>query len=177
MRVESEGSSVESQTSQCPAGGTIRRSRSSRSSLECSPGCQPGERGFESRRGRFQGRGTQSGKAAKLKPSCLVGSTPTRATGTPCVGWASACPSGCNPPALSAVQVQLLPDAFVHTRPVRLTVQDASPSRWQCRVRFPHGHSFRPGGETGSHATLRTSCPRGLGSSNLPLATAGEAGA
>ena len=43
--------------------------------------------------------GTQSGKAAKLKPSCSVGSTPTRVTETLCVGWALACPSGCNPPA------------------------------------------------------------------------------
>jgi hypothetical protein len=41
-----------------------------------------------------------------------VGSTPTRATFF-CVGWASASPSGCNPPA-NAVQVQLLPDTLFH---------------------------------------------------------------
>jgi len=32
-----------------------------------------------------------------------------------CVGWASASPSGCNPPAI-AVQVQLLPDTLSRTK-------------------------------------------------------------
>jgi hypothetical protein len=43
---------------------------SSWSSLECSPACHAGDRGFKSRRGRFREarRGTQIGKAAKLKP-------------------------------------------------------------------------------------------------------------
>ena len=43
---------------------------SSWSSLECSPVCQAGDHGFESRRVRFFDRhSTQAGKAAKLKPS------------------------------------------------------------------------------------------------------------
>ena len=57
------------------------------------------------------------------------------------VGWALACPSGCNPPALEAVQVQLLPDAlFQDFRPVRLSVQDASLSRWQGGFNSRTGH-------------------------------------
>jgi hypothetical protein len=39
------------------------------------------------------------GKAAKLKPSWSVGSTPTRVIETSCVGWALACLGDCNPPA------------------------------------------------------------------------------
>jgi hypothetical protein len=47
-----------------------------------------------------------------------VGSTPTRATAHKKnrVGWALACPSGCNPPARGAMQVRLLPDALVSLR-------------------------------------------------------------
>ena len=61
---------------------------SSRSSPECSPPCQGGDQGFKSPRGRFftTRRGTQSGKAAKLKPSWSVGSTPSRVTIFNCVG-------------------------------------------------------------------------------------------
>ena len=44
------------------------------------------------------------------------------------------------------------------------------------RVQIPHGSLIRPSGATGRHATLRTSCPRGLGSSTLPLVTAGRTG-
>lgn len=48
------------------------------------PGLNPGECGFESRLRHCpevmaSRRGTQTGQAAKLKPSCLVGSSPTRA--------------------------------------------------------------------------------------------------
>src|SRR5262249_39509966 len=47
-----------------------RRKTPSRSSLECSPPCQGGDHGFESHRGRsgINRHGTQTGKAAKLKP-------------------------------------------------------------------------------------------------------------
>jgi hypothetical protein len=57
------------------------------SSLECSPRCQRGGRGFKSRRGRWwEGwHGTQTGKATRLKPGDSVGSIPTRATR----GWLS----------------------------------------------------------------------------------------
>lgn len=68
-----------------------------------------------------------------------MGSTPTRATHQENrVGWALACPSGCNPPARGAMQVRLLPDALVSFAPsiltartiwlVRLSAQDGGPS-------------------------------------------------
>jgi hypothetical protein len=42
------------------------------SSSECSPACHAGDREFKSRRGRsMTWRGTQTGKAAKLRPSCM----------------------------------------------------------------------------------------------------------
>ena len=65
------------------------------------------------------------------------------------------------------------------TRPVLLAVQDAGPSsrRRGFKSRTGHFSTTRPSGATGRHATLRTSCPDGLGSSNLPLVTAGGAGA
>ena len=48
------------------------------------------------------GRASQLAMAPRSKRDeryCLAGSTPTRATGTRCVGWALASPSGCNPAA------------------------------------------------------------------------------
>ena len=111
--------------------------------------------------------GTQTGKAAKLKPSrSFVGSIPTRATGQEqhaSVGhWQASVAVTHSPPAL---QVRLLPDALskvVHgavrcwfcseafnlahagSIPVRVTVLarcdvgvTARPSTWPTRVRFP----------------------------------------
>ena len=103
---------------------------SSRSSPECSPPCQGGDQGFKSPRGRFLTirRGAQSGKAAKLKPSWSVGSTPTRVTNFICVGWALASLSGCNPPAFGLWRFNSVPTHSQTTWPVRLAVQDAGPS-------------------------------------------------
>ena len=119
--------------------------------------------------------GTQSGKAAKLKPSWSVGSTPTRVNETLCVGWALACPSGCNPPASCSA-------GSTPARRTRPSARSSSGSGYWpltpvTRVQIPHGSMLRPSGATGRHATLRTSCPFGLGSSTLPLVTAGRAGA
>src|SRR5229473_1814803 len=69
---------------------------SSWSSLECSPPCHGGDRGFKSHRGRLSRR-----SLARL-----------RLDETTCVGWAWACPGGCKPPAYRAVQVRLLFDAL-----------------------------------------------------------------
>ncbi len=46
-----------------------------------------------------------------------------------CVGWALACPGGCNPPA-SAVQVRLLPGALIVMAPSS-TGKDTTLSRWR----------------------------------------------
>ena len=62
--------------------------------------------------GTLRRHGTQLAKRRSSNLRDFVGSTPIRATGTTCVGWALACPSGCNPPALGALQVQLLPGAL-----------------------------------------------------------------
>ena len=98
---------------------------SSRSSPECSPPCQGGDQGFKSPRGRISTtrRGTQSGKAAKLKPSWSVGSTPTRVNCFICVGWALVSSSGCNPPAFrlwrfNSVQTNSLPFSLIAGGPV-----------------------------------------------------------
>ena len=118
--------------------------------------------------------GTQSGKAANAttedggaRPSWSVGSTPTRVTRTLCVGWALACPSGCNPPA----------SCIAGSTPARRTRQSARSSSgsgyWPLmpvtRVQIPHGSKIRPSGATGRHATLRTSCPSWAWEFNSPL--------
>src|SRR5947209_8747410 len=54
-----------------------------------------------------------------------------------CVGWALASLSGCNPPALGGLQVQLLPGALT-TWPVRLEAGHQALNLVR-RVRFPHG--------------------------------------
>ena len=58
-----------------------------------------------------------------------------------CVGWALASLSGCNPPALVAVQVQLLPDALF--RLARSSIGAGLQSLELARgVRFPYGLLF-----------------------------------
>ena len=81
--------------------------------------------------GAEDGTVRQRGRAAKLKPWCPVGSTPTRATGKcASAGHWRAQVAVTHPPR--AVQVRLLPDALDRQRwPVGLSVQDTSPSRWR----------------------------------------------
>lgn len=115
-------------------------------------------------------RGTQSGKAAKLKTSWFVGSTPTRVTKTHASAghWRA------------QVAVTHPPSGFGGSTPSRrtrtMTARSSSgsgirPLKPATRVQIPHGSLTRPSGATGRHATLRTSCPHGLGSSTLPLVT------
>ena len=87
-----------------------------------------------------------------------------------CVGWALACPSGCNPPAFGHVQVQLLPDALI--RPVRLSVEDASLSRWKGGFDSRTGHSNLAKWWNWQTRDAQNVVPSRHGSSTLPLVTA-----
>lgn len=89
--------------------------------------------------------GTQTGKAARLKPWRVCGFD-----SHPCY-----CPR---------------PDAS----PVGLSAQDASPSRWSGGFDSRTGDSETPLAEwrNSRRAGLRSSCPFGRGSANLPSATA-----
>ena len=88
--------------------------------VESSSPCHGEGRGFESRQTRWNGTVRKLEKRRDQPTSCR--SVPetfvnlrVRLPPLPLdirVGWALACPSGCNPPA-SAVQVQLLPDALM----------------------------------------------------------------
>ena len=146
--------------------------RPSQSSPECSPARHAGDHGFESRRGRCRQdtaryANRQSGEAQTF---VSAGSTPACATWKPCVGWAPVSPTDCKSAA----------SGCAGSTPARRTFPMARssigtghrPLKPERRVRFPHGLlRTEPSGATGRRATLRTSCPRGLGSSNLPLAT------
>ena len=75
----------------------------------------------------------QSGQAQTL---VTAGSTPARATGTTCVGWASVSPTDCKSAATgcagSTPARRTRYGSFVYRK-------DASPSSWKGRVQFPHG--------------------------------------
>jgi hypothetical protein len=67
------------------------------------PPCHGGDRGFKSHRGRFAARGAryanrQSGEAQTFV-TCGFDSHSCHYSQEIRVGWALACPSGCNPPA------------------------------------------------------------------------------
>ena len=160
---------------------------SSWSSQECSPPCHAGDRGFKSHRGRSRhGTVRQPGRAAKLKPWCLwVRLPPVLLEQHASVGHWQAPLAVTQTSTRSTLRtVQFRPDAL-STWPVRLVRQDvetlnlaADGTCGAVRVRASHtGHSRRSGG-TGRHATLRLSCPRGVGVRLSPSSLiAGLAGA
>ena len=99
-------------------------------------------------------------RSGGARPSCSVGSTPTRAIpftsiarmmfarknfrdrAPKSVGWVWAYPSGCNPPAFVQCRFDSCPTQFANSdRPVRLSVQDASLSRWQGGFNSRTGHA------------------------------------
>lgn len=115
-----------------------------------------------------------------------------------CVGWALASPSGCNPPA--SCSAGSTPARRTRLSARSSSGSGCWPLKPATRVQIPHGSFFHmhrrlsicqrinsgserqleqtarggPSGATGRHATIRTSCPHGLGSSTLPLVTAGR---
>ena len=152
----------------------LERNTSSRSSLECSPPCHGGDVGSNPIEDADMTRYAiwQSGEAQTFvvcgfdsHPCHLIGSCSPRRPVKPlsqnkCGGRR---------------EVQFLHD------PLNMARSSSGSGYWPLtpvtRVQIPHGSMIRPSGATGRHATLRTSCPYGLGSSNLPLVTAGGAGA
>ena len=115
----------------------------------------------------MEGRhGTQTGKAAKLKPGDSVGSTPTRAT-RGLLGWCSSRrpvkPLSSSVRRKAEGSTPSPPTGGSRRRPVRLSAGH-QPLKLTRRVRFPHGPlDDSPSGGTGRRASLRTSCPRGVG--------------
>ena len=79
-----------------------------------------------------------------------------------CVGWALASLSGRNPPAFGLWRFDSVPTHFSPRRGAML-VFAVSLSSSPTRVRFPSASLERRCGGTGRHATLRTSCPAGVG--------------
>ena len=72
-----------------------------------------------------------------FQTSVVVGSTPSRATETTCVGWALASPSGCNPPAFGLWRFDSVP---AHSQ----TARSSNGSGYETlilviRVRLPYG--------------------------------------
>lgn len=157
---------------------------SSRSSPECSPPCQGGDRGFESRRGRFR-NGTVC-NSAKQRSSNLrdsAGSTPACATGKSVLSIPASAGHW-----RAQVAVTHPPEGSAGSTPARRTRPKHGPFVYRLRTAASHAakagsiparaifavRMSRPSGATGRHATFRTSCPLGLGSSTLPLVITGN---
>jgi hypothetical protein len=141
---------------------------SSWSSLECSPPCHGGDRGFKSRRGRLEHGAVR--KPAK-RPSSNLGDLRVRLPPAPLkrrVGWASASSSGCNPPAFGLCRFDSCP---AHWKLGPFVYRFRTPAPQAGRAGSIPARATWPSGAIGRHATLRTSAPRGRGSSSLPLAT------
>jgi hypothetical protein len=126
-----------------PALGTFngRNDSSSQSSPECSPPCQGGDRGFKSHRRRLSAgmvRKSATRRSSNLRES--VGSNPTHATKktqNASAGHWRAQVAVTHPHF--ALAVRLRPGALIH-RPVRLSVQDTSLSRWKDGFNSHTGH-------------------------------------
>jgi hypothetical protein len=128
----------------------LTKHMSSWSSQECSPRCQRGDRGFKSRRGRF----LKSARYANWKSGEAQTFVILRVRLPPlpleaCVGWALACPSGCNPPASGSAGSGTEPAEEAGLVAARRTEARKSarssigsgqqPLTLQRRVQFPHG--------------------------------------
>ena len=110
------------------------------SSLECSPACHAGDRGFKSRRGRLSKdmaryANRQSGQAQTLV-ICGFDSRLCHLKHASAGHRRAQLPV--KQPARKAMQVQLLPVALT-TWPVRLSAIGCQPLKLVRRVQFPHG--------------------------------------
>lgn len=138
-------------------------------------------------------RGTQLAKRQSSNLCDSVGSTPTRATRITSIARAAsvrrvfmiAQQRASAGHWRAQVAVTHPPSGIAGSTPARRTRSRTArsssgsgcwPLKPATRVRLPHGSLTRPSGATGRHATLRTSCPYGLGSSTLPLVTFLQAG-
>ena len=142
------------------------------SSPECSPRCQRGGRGFESRRGRLQVRrhGTQTGKAARLKPGCLWVRLPPVLLATGFLGWCSSrrrvnpLPSSCEAEGgrFNSITSHWRLSIKVRSSIGRTSAPQAGEAG-SIPARTTRSMTDSPGGGTGRRAGLRSTCPRGVG--------------
>ena len=80
-----------------------------------------------------------NGRAARLKPERLRVRLPPLPLKTR-VGWALACPSGCNPPAFRQCRFNSCPTHLKKENSARSSIGSGrQPLTLQRRVRFPHG--------------------------------------
>ena len=122
----------------------LTKHMSSWSSQECSPRCQRGDRGFKSRRGRFVRTARYANRKSGEAQTFVI--LRVRLPPLPletCVGWALACPSGCNPPVsdIAGSTPARRSEGRKIIWLVRLSVQDSSLSRCKGGFNSRTGHS------------------------------------
>ena len=138
------------------------------SSLECSPACHAGDRGFKSHRGRLEMARYANWQSGEAQTFVTAGSTPALATGQHAsAGHRRAQVIVNHPP--QAVQVQFLPGAL-KLWPVRLSVRTLAPQAGKAGS-IPARATEHD--QVAQLVDARRSERRAarLGSSNLPLVT------
>ena len=143
------------------------------SSLECSPRCQRGGRGFESRRGRWSERDGTVRKPAKRpgsNPGIVWVRLPPVLLAEALLGWCSSqrpvkpLPSKCEAEGERS-------DSFTTHRSAPLMVRSSigrisapqAEEAGSIPARTTRWTTDSPGGGTGRRAGLRRTCPRGVG--------------
>ena len=143
------------------------------SSLECSPACHAGDRGFKSHRGRLENGVVR--KSAKRRSSNLrdlrVRLPPSPLEQHATIGhWQAQL--AVTQPSLEDLQVQLLLVALNHGPFVyRFRMPAPHAGERRCPVRFPHGLLNMTKWCNWKTRDAQNVVPVRLGSSNLPLVT------